>query len=307
LIEALCGENIEQLRPLLPVGYRTVAASYAKAAANISARDLSQHYTEGITEFRSQFIPWLKSQLNQLTGGCWDLGDFVAYAAGSDVDQMTHLVEAVAAREPVCLFPGDWYGFLVGSTHQQNIQWTTTAHGRLACLCIPSVRNGHVTDEMYSFLREADTCLLNLNLFPTLEAHERHAVASQLTSLLDKSILSISFSRGFGLTASQLGVFLVHKDHTYRQRFEEQWNWHTYFYNAIAAKTFQGTNLEDLRAVDNERRVWVNRWLEDHGLPVVQTGSYYVKSFTVNDELPPELQPLTRDGLVRLCFKPPQT
>jgi len=277
------------------------------AAKNITARDLSQHYTTGMDEFRNEFIPWLKHELSKMSGGNWDLDDFVAYAGGSDVDLMTHLVEAIAARDLVRLFPGDWYGFLVGSTHQHNIQWNSSADGHLACLCIPSVRNGHVTDEMVGFLEGADSCLLNLNLYPTLAESERHCVAEQLRPQLSKSVLSISFSRGFGLTASQLGVFLIHKDHPYHQRFDQQWNWHTYFYNAIASRAFRETNLAELRAVDDARREWVTCWLDDHCLPVISTGSYYVKSFVLDGEVPEEFQPLVRDGLVRLCFKPPQT
>lgn len=284
-----------------------MAESYAKAAQGITARDLSEHYTKGMKDFHDQFVPWLKSQLNLMAGGYWNLDEFVAYAGGSDVDLMTHLVEAVAAREPVSLFPGDWFGFLVGSTHQHNIHWEASAEGRLACLCIPSVRNGHVTDEMFDFLGGADSCLLNLNLYPTLAEDERHSVAARLASLLSKSVLSISFSRGFGLTASQLGVFLIHRDHPFRQRFDQQWNWHTYFYNAIAVRAFRNTNLAKLKSVDDARRKWVNCWIEDHGLPVVRSGSYYVKSFTLNEEVPSVLQPLVREGLVRLCFKPPQT
>ena len=158
----------------------------------------------------------MKRALRDLSGGAWDLSDFDAFAAGSDVDFMSHLVEAVAAREDVCLYPGDWFGFRVGSTHQERIRWTADSRDRLACLCVPSVRNGHLTSEMLGFLEDASACLLNLNLFPTLEAGERRAVADSLAPVLGKSVLSISFSRGFGLTASQLGVALVPRDHPYR-------------------------------------------------------------------------------------------
>ena len=49
-------------------------------------------------------------------------------------------------------------------------------------------------------------CLLNINLYPTLEPAERCEMAIRLRSLLPRALVSISFSRGFGLTASQLGV-----------------------------------------------------------------------------------------------------
>ena len=86
---------------------------------------------------------------------------------------MTHLVEAVAARDRVCLFPGDWFGFRVGATQTTNLAWDASGRGELACLCVPSVRNGHLTEEMLAFLEAAPHDLLNLNLYPTLAADER--------------------------------------------------------------------------------------------------------------------------------------
>src|SRR5262249_42002606 len=156
--------------------YAAGADAYRDAVASLSARDLTTHYTAGLDWFRAEFVPQLKQTLRDLTGGAWDLSDFDAFAAGSDVDFMAHLIEAGAARDEVCLFPGDWFGFLVGSTHQERITWNADARGSLACLCVPSVRNGHVTGEMLDFLDGASACLLNLNLFPTLEASERSAV-----------------------------------------------------------------------------------------------------------------------------------
>ncbi len=309
LLAALSCEEIERLRPLLPVGYRSVATAYGEAAAELTASDLTEHYTTGLSYFHGEFVPQLKVRLTGLAAGEWsltDLGDVVAFAAGSDVDLITHLIEAVAAREPIVLFPGDWFGFSVGTTHSDNIVWRNDATDRLACLCVPSVRNGHLTGEMISFLESASACLLNLNLFPTLAGAERAAAARSLRPLLDKSILSISFSRGFGMTASQLGVFLVHRDHPFVRRYREQWSWFTYFYNALAARTFLRLDLTELQTVDEARRAWAAHWLETHALPPISTGSYYVKSFTLFEPVPPLLRPLTRDGLVRLCLKPPQ-
>jgi hypothetical protein len=252
-------------------------------------------------------VPRLKTILRDLAGGAWDLSAFDAFAAGSDVDFMAHLVEAVAAREDVALFPGDWHGFRVGSTHQHRIRWDTDTRGRLACLCVPSVRNGHVTDEMFGFLEGAGACLLNLNLFPTLPPAERRAVAERLRGVLGKSVLSISFSRGFGLTASQLGVALVPRDHLYRDRYAQAWEWFTYFHNALAARAFLALDLERVDAADAARRTWVREWLRAKGLPAVETGSYYVKAFRPEGPVPDALRPLARDGVVRLCFKPPQS
>jgi hypothetical protein len=73
-----------------------------------------------------------------------------------------------------------------------------------------------------------------------------------LRDVLPKSVLSISFSRGFGLTASQLGVALVPRDHPF-----------------LAIEPVQ------LETVDRVRRESVRAWLGDRGLPVSSTGSYY--------------------------------
>jgi hypothetical protein len=306
LLRAIRPEEVEAFRPLLPVGYAAGADAYRAAVAGLTTHDLSAHYTAGLDWFHGDFVPFLKGVLAGLSGGVWDLADFDAFAAGSDVDFMTHLVEAVAAREEVCLHPGDWFGFRVGCTHAERIRWDAASRGRLACLCIPSVRNGHLTEEMACFLEDAGACLLNLNLFPTLEPAERRAVAQRLAPLLSRSVLSISFSRGFGLTASQLGVALVHRDHPYRKRYATAWNWFTYFYNALAARAFQALDLARIETVDGERRAWVSAWLRERGLPVIESGSYYVKSFQIREEVPRLLRPLAREGVVRLCFKPPR-
>ena len=303
----MSGEPIESYRPLLPVGYSSVASAYAAAAGEITARDLTEHYTTGLAWFHDEFVPQLKLRLSELSGGEWsaaELADFVAFASGSDVDLMAHLIEAVAAREEVVLFPGDWFGFCVGSTHRERIVWRPDAAGRPACLCVPSVRNGHLTSEMLEFLDGASNCLLNLNLFPTLPGAERALAARCLRRVLDKSVLSISFSRGFGMTASQLGVFLIHRDHPYVSRFREPWSWFTYFFNALAARTFLRLDLKELQAADEVRRAWVADWLAARELPAVSTGSYYVKAFRLLEAIPKALQPLARDGLVRLCFRP---
>lgn len=289
------------------MGYRAGVDAYRAAVDGLSVDDLSDHYTAGMQWLQHEFAPHLRRRMSALTGGAWQLDDYEAYAAGTDVDFMTHTVEAIAADRPVALYPGDWWGFRVGCTQTANIEWTRAARGALACLCIPSVRNGHVTADMLRFLESAEATLLNINLFPTLPAAERASVARALLPALDKSILSISFSRGFGLTASQLGVALIHKDHPYRAELVTQWRWHTYFYNAIAARAFMAIDFERLEAVDAERRAWVHGWLTERGLPAVDTGTYYVKAFRVDGVVPDALQPLVRDDVVRLCFKPPQT
>lgn len=304
LLSAVAGEDLERLRPLLPVGYAAGVDAYQAAVAQLAPHDLSEHYTAGLAAFHEVFVPQLKQRLTALTGGTWDLSDYLAYAAGSDVDLISHVIEAAAPREGVAVFPGDWWGFVVGSSHPERIVWTDEPGGRLAACCVPSVRNGHLTAEMVGFLQRSAACLLNINLFPTLAPEERERAAQALRPVLPRALLSISFSRGFGLTASQLGVMLVHRDHPYRARFEGQWRWFTYFYNAIAARAFSAIDLERLAQVDKARRQWAAQWLRERGLPVLESGSYYVKSFTLTGPVPERLQPLARDGVVRLCLKP---
>jgi hypothetical protein len=159
---------------------------------------------------------------------------------------------------------------------------------------------------MFHFLDNADACLLNINLFPTLASEERRQVAERLNGFLTKSVLSISFSRGFALTASQLGVVLIHRDHPFRKKYETQWKWFSYFFNALTARAFMSLDLEEIEAVDDLRRQWVGDWLTSRELPWVESGSYYVKSFQVTGQLPSEFSGFIRDGLLRLCFKPPQ-
>lgn len=256
-------------------------------------------------------MPTLKERLAALTGGAWDLSEYVAWAGGSDVDLMTHLIEAAAARREVALFPGDWYGFLVGGTHDERMVWRTDPDGRDAAICVPSVRNGHFTEEMARFVDRSGTCLLNINLFPTLPAAERRAVAERLAGSLSKCVISISFSRGFALTAAQLGVALVHRDHPWVKARARQQAWLSYFYSSLAARAFVALDPARLRAVDDARRAWVAETLAQHGLPMVSTGSYYVRSFRPEGPVPDELAPLLRrdpgrGDVVRFCMKPPQ-
>jgi hypothetical protein len=289
------------------VGYAAGVDAYRKAVADLRPADLSRHYTTGLAFFHEELVPSVKARLRTLSGGVLDLADYLGFAAGSDCDFMTHLVEAIAAREPVRLFPGDWYGFKVGCTQQERIVFDASSKGAaLACVCIPSVRNGHLTGEMVDFLDSAPACLLNFNLYPTLAPAERRDVAEALAPVLPRSVLSISFSRGFGLTASQLGVALVHRDHPFVQRFATPWAWHTYFFNALAGRAFLAMDLDRLSAVDAARRRWVEASLEQRGLPVLGSGSYYVRSFRVDGTPAPHLAPLVRDGVLRMCFKPPQ-
>ncbi|MFO0650813.1 MAG: hypothetical protein U0326_31605 [Polyangiales bacterium] len=288
------------------MGHRAGVMAYRAAVADLTEDDLSAHYTRGLTWFHERFAPHLRAVVERLSGGAWDLSDYRAFAAGSDVDMMAHVVEAATDRR-VALYPGDWFGFLVGSPRPSAISWRSDGHADLACLCIPSVRNGHVTDEMVTFLEGADATLLNLNLFPTLRAEERRSVAESLAPVLPRAMLSISFSRGFGLTASQLGVLLVRRDHPWLARLETQWSWFTYFYNAIAARAFMALDLDAVARGDDARRAWVDAWLRARELPSLSTGSYYVRSFTLDGDAPPHLAPLVRDGVVRLCFKPPSS
>lgn len=202
------------------------------------------------------------------------------------------------------LYPSDWYGFLVCSTHDDAITFDATSPGDLACLCVPSVRNGNLTDDMLAFLARSPVQLLNINLFPTLAPAERHTVATALQPLLPASLLSVSFSRGFGLTASQLGVVLAPPDHPWIARYERQWTWFSYFYNALAARAFLAIDLDEMATVDDARRAWTSQWLAERELPDIASGSYYVRSFRPHGTVAEHLAPLVRDGVLRCCLKP---
>ena len=307
LAQALEHEDIEPFRPLLPVGYDAVAQAYHSAVLDVTSADLSTHYTDGLAWLHGQFFPHLQEVLSRLTGGAWDLSQHKLYAAGSDVDMISHIVNGVSTFGKVSVFPGDWWGFVVGSHSQERIHWQEKGHADLACLCVPSVRHGHLSPQQLEFLSSAEAQLLNLNLYPTLAASERKQVAEDLRPLLPTSLISISFSRGFGLTSSQLGVLLVPRHHPLAERFDQQWTWLSYFHNALAARAFVKVDLTELEAIDELRREWVHSWLIDRGLPSTYSGAYYVKSFEVEGSIPERLAPLVRFGKVRLCFKPPIT
>lgn len=295
------------MRALLPTGYRVAAQAYRDAVGTLCAEDLSSHYLEGQAWLRTTFAPALIERLGELSGGEWDLRGWLVFAAGSDVDLITHIVEAVASSGQVRLYPGDWYGFLVGATHDGAIGIDAHTSGDLACLCVPSVRNGHLTSDMVDFLARSPVQLLNINLFPTLTPEERQVAAHALVPLLPSALLSVSFSRGFGLTASQLGVLLVAPDHPWSVTYRRQWQWFSYFYNALAARAFLAIDLQAMASVDLERRRWASAWLGERGLPDVATGSYYVQSFRPDGPVAEHLRPLLRDGVLRCCLKPAPT
>jgi hypothetical protein len=265
----------------------------------VTATDLSEHYTHGQAFLQDTFFPYVKTVLTRLSGEVWQLDDFVGYAAGTDVDFITHIIDA--CENQVVIYPGDWGGFLVGPS--RPVSFSADSRGALACLCVPSVRNGLLTDDMLRFLAESRSNLLNLNLFPTLAPAERRQVALALDGMLHRSLLSISFSRGFALTASQIGVLLIHRQHSLL-KWRSNWEWFSLFYNTIAARAFMKIDLPEVDRVHAVRRLEVAQWHEQHDFPWQPSGSYYVKSFRIAGELPAAYNVLIRDGILRLCFKP---
>ncbi|MFV1501260.1 hypothetical protein PJK45_01310 [Mycobacterium kansasii] len=307
LAGAIPPDQVESLRPLLPVGSRIAAEAYRSAVAQLSADDLSNHYRDGQGWLRHVFGPALIDRVQRLSEGEWDLTGWQLFSAGSDVDLITHITEAVAAAGQVVIYPGDWYGFMVGATHDHAVRFDAARSADLACLCVPSVRNGHLTNEMVAFLARSPARLLNINLFPTLAAEDRAEIARALRPLLPGALLSISFSRGFGLTASQLGVLLVPPGHPFATRYRRQWDWFSYFYNALAARAFMAVDMAALAEVDAARRDWVADWLSERQLPAVASGSYYVRSFRPDGPVADHLRPLFRHGVLRCCLKPTVT
>ncbi len=246
-------------------------------------------------------MPYARRALERLAGGACDLSELVGFAAGSDVDLMTHVIDA--SEDRVAIYPGDWGGFLVGPS-STRVAFSRDPAGALACQCVPSVRNGLFTEDMERFCAGSRWNLLNLNLFPSLAPAERRATAAALAPVLPRSLLSVSFSRGFSLTVSQLGLLLVHRDHPLLRRRRSNWEWFSYFFNAIAARAFMRIDLDEADRVHALRRAEVAEWHEANDIPYEAAGSYYVKSFRVDGELPAAYAPLVRDGVLRLCFKP---
>ena len=68
-------QEIEDFRPLLPVGYEATVVAYRKAMAQTCVADLTNHYKEGLHEFQSVFVPYLKRVLHELSGGVWVRGE----------------------------------------------------------------------------------------------------------------------------------------------------------------------------------------------------------------------------------------
>jgi hypothetical protein len=299
--EAVPVDDIEHYRALVPQGFRHAADAYRRACEDLTAADLSTHYTSGQEWLHDTFVPYVKEALHRLSGGVWDFRDYTAVAAGSDVDLMTHIINA--SEDPVVIYPGDWGGFHVGPSRETRFQ--RESPGALACVCVPSVRNGRFTEDMADFCRESRYPLLNLNLYPTLTPAERSETARLLKPCLDRALVSISFSRGFSLAASQIGLMLVHRDHPLLAKNRKAWEWFSYFYNAVGAHAFMALDLDAVERVHEVRRAEVAEWHRRTGMPYQASGSYYVKSFEVDGELPEVYKPLMiHDGLLRLCFKP---
>ncbi len=60
---------VEQVRPLLPVGYAAGADAYRAAVERLDARDLTTHYQAGLRFFHDELVPNVKGRLSALTGG----------------------------------------------------------------------------------------------------------------------------------------------------------------------------------------------------------------------------------------------
>src|SRR5437868_8105982 len=72
LVSAIAPDEVETLRPLLPVGYDAGVLAYQQAVAELTPRDLAEHYTRGLTFFHDEFVPHLKRSLQSLSGAVWN-------------------------------------------------------------------------------------------------------------------------------------------------------------------------------------------------------------------------------------------
>ena len=63
LSRAVAPADVEGFRPLLPVGYAAGVDAYRAAVASLSARDLTRHYTDGLSFFHETLVPAVKARL----------------------------------------------------------------------------------------------------------------------------------------------------------------------------------------------------------------------------------------------------
>ena len=123
---------MEAFRPLLPVGYHEAVNAYRVAGNSVTVDDLSNHYTQGLDFFYTEFVPYVKSLLFNLSGGVWNFDEYEAFASGSDADLMQHVINAVMNKTKVVLYPGDWFGFLSGFDKQERFEWSYESKERVA-------------------------------------------------------------------------------------------------------------------------------------------------------------------------------
>ena len=81
LLAAITPAGVESFRALLPVGYQSGVMAYRQAAAELTAPDLANHYTDGLKFFQNRFLPHLRQVLRNLSGGIWGLSEFAGFAA----------------------------------------------------------------------------------------------------------------------------------------------------------------------------------------------------------------------------------
>ena len=218
---------------------------------------------------------------------------------------MTHLVEAVAAHG------GSACSLATGSAFGRGYADGEPELGRLgpwrAGMPVRAVRAKRTPDGRDAGLPGWCSAMpLELEPLPDdrlRRAAHRRGVAASLAGpigLVDQLQPRVRPRR-----RRSFGVFLVHRDHPYRVRFETQWAWFTYFFNALVARASCCSTCPHSRRSTPRGGSGFLDWLENRGLPTIATGSYYVKSFRPIGEVPAILAPLQRGDLLRLCFKPP--
>ncbi len=272
LLNALADEAVERFRALLPVGYAAAADAYRTAVEGLTAESLSTHYTDGLTFFHETFVPALAGRITDLTGGVWDLSGHVAYAAGSDVDFMTHLVEAVAARGPP---PSSWAtGSASGSARRTRtrstgmppaeVPWPASASPRQRTA--PDRGDDHISSRRGRLSPQPEPVS---NPGPSGTS----ADGPRLLGLLNRSVLSISFSRGFRPYRLATRCALRTSRPSFAAGSPLNGTGSPIFHNALAARAFLAARPPRLESVDRLRRAHVADRLETRGLPSVATGA----------------------------------
>ena len=205
----------------------------AQRPAELTARDLAEHYTSGLAFFHERFVPHLKECARRAKRR--RLGPYRLRRLRRGFGRRFHDASGRGGRRARPRLPVPRRLVWLPSRSDSDGEPRLGRFGpRGAGMPVRAVGAKWTPDPGNARLPARRSALPAEPESLSDHAGRRAARSCGGASpLLERAVLSISFSRGFGLTASQLGVFLLHRDHPYRMRFETQWAWFTYFFNAL--------------------------------------------------------------------------